>query len=142
MPLPAGFDGWFARAAALKPEGRFESAAGAVAALAEVLGSAPASGKAPPEPEERARSRARAAAALAGTTDTPGSTRDAGRTPTPARSGASGSLPARSQGRLVAAAVLGVAAIGVASVLLMGRGAEERAAPPQADAGARDAGRD
>jgi serine/threonine protein kinase len=142
VTLPAAFDGWFARAAALKPEGRFDSAADAVAALAEILGAAPASVKAPPVSEERARSHARAAAALVGAMDTVAVTGETGRTPTSTRSGTSGRLPARSYGRLVAGVALGVAAIGVAAALLIGRGADEHAAPPLPDAGAKDAGRD
>jgi serine/threonine protein kinase len=145
VPLPAGFDAWFARAAALKPEGRFESAVDAVTALAELLGTAPASARAVPVPEERARSHARAAAALAGTMDTVAATGEAGRTPTPARSGTSMRLPVRSYGRLVVGAALALAALGVTAALLIGRGADERGAPPgppPPDAGAKDAGHD
>src|SRR5262249_9716139 len=38
VPLPLAFDGWFERAAATRPEDRFASASGLVAALAATLG--------------------------------------------------------------------------------------------------------
>jgi TPR repeat protein/serine/threonine protein kinase len=46
-PLPPGFDAWFACAVARDPAARFVSAGPAVAALAQVLASAPSSGVAP-----------------------------------------------------------------------------------------------
>ncbi len=138
VTLPDGFDAWFARAAALKPEGRFEHAAEAVAALAEVLGAAPPSAVAAPQPEVKARSRVRAAAALADTVETTGlaPSGGSGRTPTGPRSGAATPLPPRSYGKLVAAAVLVLAVIGVVAAVAMGQGARDHGAPaPAASAG-------
>jgi tRNA A-37 threonylcarbamoyl transferase component Bud32 len=65
VALPAAFDGWFARAAAIRPEGRFERASETVDALGQALGVA-----LPRAPVSRVqpagRSRALAVAALAG----------------------------------------------------------------------------
>ena len=56
-PVPAGFDAWFAKAAARKPEERFASAAQATAELRSVCGyqaARPSNADLPPESVERA----------------------------------------------------------------------------------------
>jgi serine/threonine-protein kinase len=72
VTLPAAFDAWFERAAAIPPERRFERASELVAALAGALG-VPLPQASAPRIEPSGRSRALAAAALAGAMQTYGS---------------------------------------------------------------------
>ncbi len=108
-----------AKAAALKPEARFQRAPEAVAELAGILGVAPAA--APSPPEAKARSRARAAAAIAMETGETGPGGVSGRTPIARGSTASVRAPARSRRVLLVGAALGLAGLIAAAALLLGR---------------------
>jgi serine/threonine-protein kinase len=125
VALPAAFDGWFGKAAAIAPDDRFERAGEAVAALGRALGvELPAPPSARAVTGERQRGRALAVAALAGVMTT---SPDVDPTATTVPSAA-----LRLRRWIIGAAILGAAALIAAATygaLAAGPAPHDRAAP-------------